>query len=227
MPDRDVQMHNFKKIPGRLTLFIYYQWTCEKDRKKARQIENQKLQRKERSERKNVEKFTSNIKDIEEHLSELKCQDKTNLTSETITEFEAVVPADIIFGRDSIENTKMMNRIDQSDDDPSTNMVSVENGESANNTINDDGPPTRGETCSPDSLKNDADDNTIQNVHGLDNVKDEPTSIILGPSETIIIKNETNNLSDLVLNEGMLCSQNFLLNKTLCFRFCLELTIFF
>jgi hypothetical protein len=100
----------------------------------------------------------------------------------------------------------MMNRIDQSDD-PS-NMVSVENGESANNTINDEGMPTRGETCSPDSLKNDA-DNTIQNVHDLDNVQDEPTSIILGPSETSesnITRNETNNLSDLVLNEGMLFS---------------------
>jgi hypothetical protein len=203
-------MHNLTKILGHLTLFIYYQWTCEKDCKKARQIENQKLQRKERSERKNIEKFTSNIQDIEEQLSELKCQDKTNLASETITEFEAVVPADIIVGRDSIENTKMMNRIDQSDD-PSTNMVSVENGESANNLINDEGLPTRGETCSPDSLKNDA-DNTIQNVHDLDNVKDEPPSIILGPSETSetnITKYETDNLSDLVLNEGMCCAAHF------------------
>lgn len=159
----------------------------------------------------------SNVKNIEEQLSELKCQDKINRASDTIMKFEAVVPADIIFGRDSIENTKLVNRIDQSDD-PSTNMVSVENGDSANDTINDEGLPMCGETSSPESLKNETDD-TIQNVHGPDNVNDEPTSIIFGSSEGNMTKNETKHISTLVLNEGMLCSQNFIHNETLCFRF--------
>jgi len=144
----------------------------------------------------------SNVKDIEEKLLEFKCKEKINRASDTIMEFEAVVPADIIFGRDSIENTKFVNRIDQSDD-PSTNMVSVENGESANDTINDEGLPMCGETSSPESLKNETDD-TIQNVHGLDNVKDEPTSIIFGSLEANITKDETKHISTLVLNEGML-----------------------
>mmetsp|Transcript_43531 Transcript_43531/g.49071 ORF Transcript_43531/g.49071 Transcript_43531/m.49071 type:complete len:1967 (-) Transcript_43531:117-6017(-) len=181
---------------------IIRKWTCEKDLKKARQSKNQKLQRKERKERKDADNFMSNVKDIEEQLLEFKCQEKINRASDTIMKFEAVVPAEIIFGRDSIENTKFVNRIDQSDD-PSTNMVSVENGESANDTINDEGLPMCGETSSPESLKNETDD-TIQNVHGLDNVKDEPTSIIFGSLEANITKDETKHISTLVLNEGEL-----------------------
>ena len=192
---------------GFLTFCLYAQWTCEKDLKKARQIENQKLQRKERKERKDVDKFTKNIKDIEEKLTELEDREKTNQTNDDIADFEAIVPANIIFGRDSIENTKLTNQIDQSDD-PSTNMVSVENGESATNTINDEGLLTCGENSSPDNFKNGSGNTLQQNVCCVNTVKDESTKNFLSSSEENIPEQETKAVTYLFMSKGK-CSQSF------------------
>lgn len=44
-------------------------WTCTRDLKKARQIDYQKIQRKYRKEKKDIEKFTSTISELEHQLS--------------------------------------------------------------------------------------------------------------------------------------------------------------
>ncbi|KAL3925773.1 MAG: hypothetical protein SGILL_000191, partial [Bacillariaceae sp.] len=44
-------------------------WTCTRDLKKARQVDYQKIQRKYRKEKKDIEKFTATIADLEQHLA--------------------------------------------------------------------------------------------------------------------------------------------------------------
>jgi len=117
---------------------IIRKWTCRKDLKKARQVEFQKLQRKDRKEKKDTEKFTNSIIQLEFNLSQLKRKDQTKKSNSTIMEFESTFP-----GRDSIKKKKE-DRAEKSDD-PSTNIVSLEDGESAN-TINADVPSNSNET---------------------------------------------------------------------------------
>ena len=181
--------------------------------KKARQIEYQKLQRKDRKEKKDIEKFANTIKNLEDQLSELKRRDKSNQSSGTMMEFETMIPADIIFGRDSIETTKIGNRSEQSDD-PSTNIVSVENGESVN-ISNDESLPTCDETSIPNSSKN-ATESAVQKADELEKVKGEPTNVTICPSETDIAKIKTNKTSATMFNEGMSKHRNFLSMQTPC-----------
>lgn len=50
-------------------MLFFLQWTSNKDLKKARQVEYQKLQRKFRKERKDVEKMATAVKEAERKLS--------------------------------------------------------------------------------------------------------------------------------------------------------------
>lgn len=147
--------------------------------KKSRQIEYQKLQRKDRKEKKDSEKFSNQIKQLEDQLLELKRSEKYSKENDTIMEFETITAGDIIFGRDSIEK-KIENQTEQSDD-PSTNIVSVENGESTN-VMNDDAVPKSHET---------------------ENTKGKPTKITLCASDSDASKINTNIISAVIFTEGM------------------------
>ena len=98
--------------------------------KESRRIECQKLQRKDRKEKKDIEKLSNQIKELKHQLLELKqTENKSIKENDSIMEIETTTPAGILLGRDSVE--KRPNPPEQSDD-PSTNIVSVENGESIN-----------------------------------------------------------------------------------------------
>ena len=167
--------------------------------KKARQTEYQKLQRKARKEKKDAEKFLNHIKQLDDQLSDFKrsckCSKEEN---DAITEFETLTPGDIIFGRDYIAK-KIENRTEQSDD-PSTNIVSVENGELAN-VINDGSLLTSDEIPTPNNLKSTA--SGVPKAHGAENIKGKPTEETLCASDSDVSKIHTNGISAVLFNEGM------------------------
>ena len=186
------------------------QWTCQKDLKKARQIEHQKLQRKERKEKKDIDKFSNHIMQLENRLSELRRSDKLMDNHGAVMEFERMPQDNIIFGRDSIEK-KTDIRTEQSDD-PSANIVSVENDESGNDRILPDEMPA------PNISKNA--ENLAEKGHES-SVKGKQTNYLLCPSATNTSKLDANETSPLTLGEGM-SSVNF----CCCWSSKLELTIF-
>lgn len=166
--------------------------------KKARQIEYQKLQRKDRKEKKDIEKFSNQIKALEDQLSELKqshngIQDNNN----TVMEFEAMSPGDILFRRDSIEK-KIEIPIEQSDD-PSTNIVSVENGE-ATNITNDGNLLPSDETSTLNVLK--TMEETVCKVQETENMNLKPSKAALFGSVSDTTKVSTDGVSSVVFSEG-------------------------
>lgn len=166
--------------------------------KKARQIEYQKLQRKERKEKKDIEKFSNRIKQLEDQLSELKQSDKCSRENGTIMKFETITSSGIIIGRDS-NGKKPENRAEQSDD-PSTNIVSVENGESTN-AMADGNLLTSDESSTPNNPKNI--ENEAPKGHETENTKDKPSKVTLSASDSNVFKTNINALSTLIFNEGM------------------------
>mmetsp|Transcript_20188 Transcript_20188/g.41918 ORF Transcript_20188/g.41918 Transcript_20188/m.41918 type:complete len:734 (-) Transcript_20188:673-2874(-) len=175
---------------------IIRKWTCQKDLKKARQIEHQKLQRKERKEKKDIDKFSNHIMQLENRLSELRRSDKLMDNHGAVMEFERMPQDNIIFGRDSIEK-KTDIRTEQSDD-PSANIVSVENDESGNDRILPDEMPA------PNISKNA--ENLAEKGHES-SVKGKQTNYLLCPSATNTSKLDANETSPLTLGEGEIFSK--------------------
>ena len=63
--------------------------------KKSRQVEYQKLQRKDRKERRDIEKFTRYIKQLEDQLIYLNPKDNCKKQDDTTLEFETSAPTDL------------------------------------------------------------------------------------------------------------------------------------
>ena len=166
--------------------------------KKARQIEYQKLQRKDRKEKKDIEKLSKQIKTLEDQLSELKqshngIKDNNN----TVMEFEAMSPGDILFRRDSIEK-KIEIPIEQSDD-PSTNIVSVENGE-ATNITNDGNLLASDETSTLKTSK--TMEETVCKIQETENTNLKPSKAALCDSISDTTQININGVSSMVFSEG-------------------------
>jgi len=177
---------------------IIRKWTCPKDLKKARQIEYQKLQRKDRKEKKDIEKFSSHIKQLEDQLSDSNESDNNCIKDDTIMKFEAIPAGNILFDRDSI-GKRIENRTEQSDD-PSANIVSVENGESTN-VKNDRSVLTSDEISTPNISKN-----VVPKAHETENMKGKPT-VTLCASDSDVSKINTNGISIVICNEAEIFSK--------------------
>jgi len=112
---------------------VIRKWTCEKDLKKARQVEIQKLQRKDRKEKKDIEKFTTSIKQLEDQLLQFNHSHRTENSIRTKIGLEAMAPREVVVGKNSVDK-ETENRRERSD--MSTKTIPVEHGKSVN-AVND------------------------------------------------------------------------------------------
>ena len=174
------------------------QWTCPKDFKKARQIDFQKFQRKDRKEKKDIEKFSNQIKKLQEQLSD----SETNLARSKENDTESMEP-DVATSTDNSRDCIKKNAditANQSDD-PSANIPSVKNGESTNVT-NDGSLLTSDETKTGIATKNP--EEIAPKAHETENVKGDESKTGFRSSSDVS-KTNTSGTSGLILSEGTRC----------------------
>lgn len=142
-----------------------------------------------------MDKLSNQIKQFEDQLLKLKRNGECLKANDATMKFEAMTPGDLILGRDSIVK-KVESKTEQSDD-PSANIASVENGESAS-VVNDGSLPTSDDTSTSNVSK--IVENVYPKAHGIEKIKGKPFEVA---SVSDASKINTNGVSDASFSEGM------------------------
>lgn len=176
-----------------LTVIFTTQWTCSKDFKKARQIEFQKFQRKDRKEKKDIEKFLNQIKNLEDCLSELKRKDKPSEEKDNSMETDAIETGDV--GRISIAQ------------------------QSENQSAQSDGAhPSKASTATNTPMESKSNGNTVTidatvTVNVTENAKDstsnaQETADKKETEDGVGLSSSIDSCQSMTLSEGMMCFAN-------------------
>ena len=168
--------------------------------KKARQIEFQKFQRKDRKEKKDIEKFSKQIESLDDQLSDFKRSDKRieeNITSvdskPTNPSFTTSDPASVELKNDDL--------VVQSDE-PSANVLPVQNEESTNDMT--DGNIDASHQLSTANVSQIRED-TVPNSRETEITKGDAIKNGFCSSINDVSKTNTNGTPGVVSSEGMCC----------------------
>ncbi len=180
-----------------LTLSLPEQWTCPKDLKKARQIEFQKFQRKDRKEKKDIEKFCQQIKDLQDQLSDLKQSELCTGDNDTSMHVELTNSPPIAAGTASSDSKNDVYAVQP--DEPSANILLVQNEKSSNNA-NDGNKVVSRDTSTENIPENKKE--VVPDVHEAESMKTDAREIAVC-STTDVSNPSTKEIPSVVSSEGM------------------------
>lgn len=168
--------------------------------KKARQIEFQKFQRKDRKEKKDIEKFSKQIERLNDQLSDFKRAGKGIEENTTSVNVEPRNPSCITSGPASVELKKEDHAVKS--DEPFANVLPIQNEELTNDMT--DGKIDASHHVSTANVSQ-VTEETVPNSHETEIMKGD--TIRNGPCSSIddVSKTNTNGAPGVDLSEGMCC----------------------